>query len=194
MPVRVKREVLGIKGDECDCGRRASILHCNACGSTRVYARSGRLHTHLDGVQGYVEIQFRCQTCGHLFIQDERQYCDAPPVSTALAKLKIQRLAQAVQQGEYLNPEDSIAAQGLATLLEQTGRTIPDEVKAKLAAVQVPEHPSDFTPPNGLTKAEYDVAERAFRLEWAHKKLNGQDTGMSVEEYIKRKLAGEVFE
>jgi hypothetical protein len=57
-----------------------------------------------------------------------------------------------------------------------------------------PERDPNFVPPNGLTRAEYDVADRAFRLEWAQKKLMGQDTGITVEEYVERRLKGELFQ
>lgn len=199
MPTRVRQEVMGIKGDECDCGRRSSIIHCNQCGSTRVYARSGRLHTHLDGSVGYVDIQFRCQTCGHLFISEERKFCDAPPVSAALAKLKIARLAYAQQQGEFLRPKEAEIAQSLTDLLGQPlesmkqKQSITDYSEVKVEPSEPIQEPDGFVIPNGLTREEYNVADRAFRLEWATTKLNGQAPTQTVEEYVERRLKGELF-
>lgn len=199
MVTRVRRDILGFKGDECDCGRRASVLHCNACGSTRIYARSNRQHEHLNGEIKFVENQFKCQTCGHVFIQAERQFCDAPPVSEVLAKLKVQRLAEAAKTGEYLRPKDAKVADALTEMLTQS--TVASHVTASSNEIEAVKEeitsemlPDNFTPPNGLTRSEYDVADRAFRLEWAHLKLAGQDTGISVEEYVERRLKGELFQ
>lgn len=215
MPVKVRREIRGIRGDECDCGRRASIIHCNACGSTRVYARSNREHEFLNGEVKFVAVQFRCQTCGHLFITEERQFCDAPPISEALAKLKVQRLHEAAQRGEYLHPQDTKLAQHLGflptpvdgsetedspVLAEQESILAKAEADIiqkdpSIATVVLPQpHPDDFVPPNGLNKREYNVADRAFRLEWAQKKLLGQAPTKTVEEYVERRLKGELFE
>jgi hypothetical protein len=201
MAVKVRREILGFPGDECDCGRRASILHCNACGSTRIYARSNRPHTHLSGEMKFVDTQYRCQTCGHEFIQEERQFCDAPPISDALARLKVKRLAEAAKRGEYLRPEEQKAADALLqiikdketqiTSVEALEASVSEEIK-KLAD-EAPSSKLDKLP-EGLSQADYDVADRAFRLEWAHLKLAGQDTGISVEEYVERRLKGELFQ
>lgn len=207
----VSHDMLGVKGDECDCGRRWTIRHCPSCGSTRLYTRQNRYHKMLDGSIKLVEKQTRCQSCGHEFIEEERRFCEAPPVGQTLAKLKVQRLAEASARGEYLRPED----QKLADIIDklQTGAlpqtqpkksevietleaSVPDEVKelAKQSFESAPDRVEGFVPPNGLTRDEYNVADRAFRLEWAHKKLMGQDTGITVEEYVTRRLKGELFE
>ena len=198
MPVRVRRDILGIKGDECDCGRRASILHCNACGSTRVYARINRQHTFLDGHSAFVETQYRCQTCGHVFIAEERQFCDAPPVSEALARLKIQRLALAVEQGEYLRPTDAEAAQAVTELLKQPNAPASnDELPVEEVPIEempVFEPSSTETYPNGLTREEYIQAKNVFVSEWVEtRRLVGTTPTKTVEEYVKRRFNGEVL-
>lgn len=206
MTTQVRRDVVGVDGDECTCGRRATVLHCIACGSTRIYARSNRVHEHLDGSSKYVAVQYRCQTCGHLFITDERMFCEAPPVSAALARLKVQRLAQAKARGEFLRPEDQQVADAIEKaqaviskeqeplVVEQSFVKSVDDIQAspeiEAATDSVPrvevEHP-------GLTKAEYDIAERAFRMEWVNQKLAGTPYTIPVEQYVARRLKGEVI-
>lgn len=200
MSTRVRQDVVGIRGDECDCGRRASVLHCNVCGSRRIYARSNRQHLHLDGSIKFVANEFRCQTCGHVFIEEERQFCDAPPISEALAKLKVQRLHEAYQRGEYLRPADAKMAEAIEKAIEahkpqgEPSSSVATNTLSDTSSEATPERDPNFVPPNGLTRAEYDVADRAFRLEWAQKKLMGQDTGITVEEYVERRLKGELFQ
>lgn len=115
----ISKQMLGVKGDECQCGRRATIRHCPSCGSTRVYARSDRIHTYADGSMKKVEVEFRCQGCGHLFVDEERRYCDAPPVGTILASLKVKALHEANKTGEHLRPADKKIADALAAMSEQ---------------------------------------------------------------------------
>lgn len=204
MGARVRDAMMGVKGDECDCGRRASVRHCNSCGSMRVYARQNRHHTFLNGETKAVDVQFRCQSCGHLFVEEERQFCDAPPVSIVLAKLKVQRLAEARKQGEYLNPKEAQLADIVEKIQEhspaqeaefaQVTKDMPSEYVEKLKQVEVDPLPEGFVLPQGLTRVEYDVADRAFRLEWAQKRLMGNDTGLTVQEYVERRLKGELFE
>jgi hypothetical protein len=192
MPARPRKDILGFPGDECNCGRRASVLHCIACGSTRIYARSYRPHTHLNGETKIVETQLRCQSCNHVFIPEERQFCEAPPVSEVLAKLKVRRLAEAKARGEYLNPQEQKVASVLNKIQQQP--TVESQVEDHATAIEPQPQPEGFKPPIGLTREEYSVADRAFRLEWAQLKLSGQDSGMSVEEYVERRLKGELFQ
>jgi hypothetical protein len=109
---------VGVKGDECQCGRRATIRHCPSCGSSRVYARMNRAHVLLDGTKRFVDVQFRCQSCGHLFIDAEREFCEAPPVGPKLAAQKAKALFEAKQSGEYMSPKE---AKMLRTIEALTG-------------------------------------------------------------------------
>ena len=109
----VSNQMIGVTGDECVCGRRATIRHCPECGSFRIYGRSGRLHKHLDGVERLVERQFRCQACTHLFIDAEREYCQAPAVGKKLAQQKVAALHEAAQSGDTLTPTERIAAESI---------------------------------------------------------------------------------
>jgi hypothetical protein len=219
MGMRVRGNNPGIKGDECDCGRRASILHCNACGSTRIYARSARLHTHMNGETKFVETQLRCQTCGHTFIQEERQFCDAPPISEALAKLKVQRLYQARQQGEYLRPSDEKIAELIDKIKEAKDRVAAEEAAETQSEappqvlVEGPpqvlheaqrldpsispqtQQPSDTDEiiPEGLTKQEFFDARTAFISEWTAAKISGASVEVTCQEYIRRRFNGEVL-
>jgi hypothetical protein len=195
MSMRVRGNLAGIKGDQCDCGRRASILHCLACGSTRIYARTGRLHTHMNGETKFVETQLRCQTCGHLFIQDERPFCDAPPVGEKLAAQKVRALAQARKQGEFLRPEDEKLAQildELTTVAPEIATTVEESLKQTVAAQTEPI--TEIKYPNGLNRQEYTEARNFFIAEWAHsKRERGQPPTATVEEYIERRFNGEAI-
>src|SRR5437868_8267488 len=93
----VKSQYIGVKGDECQCGRRATIRHCPVCGSPRIYARLNRLHTLITGEQRFVATQLRCQSCGHLFIEEERALCEAPPIGSVLAAQRVRALHDASQ-------------------------------------------------------------------------------------------------
>lgn len=115
----IQKQMLGVKGDECICGRRATIRHCPSCGSTRIYARSDRVHEYADGSLKKVEIEFRCQGCGHLFVEEERQFCEAPPVGQKLAAQKVRALAEAKEKGEYLRPADKKLADALSAISKQ---------------------------------------------------------------------------
>jgi hypothetical protein len=189
----------GVHGDECNCGRRASIRHCPSCGSARIYAYAHpEYHTNLAGDIELVNQLFRCYGCGHKFIDAERQFCEAPPFGVELAKLKVRRLAEAKQRGEYLRPDE----QKVAEILEKVQEHIQEEpneplpvvkgtVEAEAVVETLPtidlEHP-------GLTQAEYNVAEKAFKLEWVNRRLMGQDTGMKIEDYVARRMKGEIIE
>src|SRR5438445_12380567 len=125
------QRIIGVKGDECNCGRRASVIHCPRCGSSRVYSRLNRKHRMINGEDKFVETQFRCQACSHLFIEEEREWCDAPPITAALALMKQQRLHEASKTNEYLAPNVIAKAQELA------GQEISPEVEALREAQNV---------------------------------------------------------
>jgi hypothetical protein len=127
----VPKHLLGVKGDECQCGRRMSIRHCPACGSSRSYARLNRYHRYLNGDVKLVVTEFRCQTCGHLFVEEEREFCDAPPVSAPLAQQKLKALAEAAQTGEHLNPNDKKLADAVEKLVQKPKQT-PEQVEVRL--------------------------------------------------------------
>ena len=115
----IPKNHLGIKGvDECQCGRRATLMHCTKCGSSRVYARQNRAHTHMNGEVKFVETQFRCQTCGHLFIEAEREFCDAPPVSEALARQKA--LAMRTTEGVAEAIKQTLPPGAIEELIDKT--------------------------------------------------------------------------
>lgn len=127
----VPNHLIGVKGDECQCGRRASVRHCPSCGSSRIYARQRRHHVFVDGSTRLVEVEFRCQTCGHLFVDEEREFCDAPPVGPKLAAQKVKALHEASQTGEYLRPEDQKIADAIKQIEPQ--KVVYDETTLKQA-------------------------------------------------------------
>jgi hypothetical protein len=122
---------IGFKGDECQCGRRATLRHCTSCGSSRTYARHNRLHTLSNGEERFVKIQFCCQACGHEFIEEEREFCDAPPVSAALAQQKLKAMSEANQTGEHLRPNDKKLADAVEKLVQKPKQT-PEQVEVRL--------------------------------------------------------------
>ncbi len=115
----VSSQMLGVRGDECNCGRRSTVRHCPACGSFRVYGRTGRMHKHLNGEVKLVETEFRCQACTHLFIDTEREFCEAPAVGQKLATQRVRALAEARAAGEYLKPAERKAADAIAKALRE---------------------------------------------------------------------------
>jgi hypothetical protein len=124
----VSRQMLGIPGDECICGRRATIRHCPECGSSRIYGRSGRVHKYSDGTEKLVQTEFRCQACTHLFVDEEREFCQAPAVGRNLAMQKVSSLAEAARMGDTLTPTERIIAKNLLKVDEaQTPSTIMTE-------------------------------------------------------------------
>lgn len=72
----------------------------------------------LDGSEKYVEIQFRCMTCGHLYIEEEREFCEAPPVGQVLAAQKAKALYEAKKSGEFLRPAEAKLAQAIETVVD----------------------------------------------------------------------------
>ena len=96
----ISNQMIGIPGDECICGRRSTIRHCPSCGSFRVYGRTGRVHTFASGEQKLVKTEFRCQACTHLFVDEEREFCEAPAVGKKLAAQKVAALHEAARTGD----------------------------------------------------------------------------------------------
>lgn len=233
--MRVPSRLVGVKGDECQCGRRASIRHCTVCGSPRIYARMNRLHVFVSGEKKWVETEFRCQGCGNLFIEEEREFCEAPPISSVLAQQRIKAIFDAKQSGEYLRPLDAQIAESVGALLtsdqqdpkkafdllvyqlrieyvdrkaagEVMTLTMEQHVEARLKQLNVkppingeaPVIPDEVVKP--LTQPIDDsqpdsvpVEERSIRLEWGRKKLAGRVVP-DIEDYVRRRLAGELFE
>lgn len=95
----------GVKGDDCQCGRRFTIRHCPKCGSTRTYCYSQEQTIERAGVLVKVRL-FRCVPCGHRYTDEDREFCDAPPINVALANQKIQALAEANRENEPMNEKD----------------------------------------------------------------------------------------
>jgi hypothetical protein len=234
MPLPAK--YIGVHGDECQCGRRASVRHCISCGSVRIYARMERMHTLASGEKRFVDVQFRCMSCGHLFIEIEREFCEAPPVSAALARQRIKAIHDASQTGEYLNPSDVKIADAIQALMpasqedpklaydkliyhlrveyadrkaggEQMNLTMDQHVEARLKELNVKPPQQGQTleiptvvqqaiaKPPDLADPQHDAIpaeERSIRLEWGRKKLAGRSLP-DVEDYVRRRLAGELF-
>jgi hypothetical protein len=128
----IAKEVIGVQGDECQCGRRATVRHCIRCGSTRIYARMDRLHTFKNGSQKYVPIQLRCQGCGLLFVEEEREFCDAPPVGPKLAAQKVRALQEASLADERLTPMERVAAASLMKAIK--GGASVEEAKPTMSS------------------------------------------------------------
>lgn len=59
--------------------------------------------------------------CGHLYVDEEREFCSAPPVGQKLAQERLRAIAEAKLQGNYLRPGDERIANSLAKVAEQTG-------------------------------------------------------------------------
>lgn len=120
-------QIIGVKGDECQCGRRATIRHCPSCGSTRTYARMNKLHKCLDGEFRHADTEYRCQSCGHLYIEEERQFCEAPPVGQKLASQRVKAIHEADKKGEHLRPTDKKIADAIRALTPELIGSYPDQ-------------------------------------------------------------------
>jgi hypothetical protein len=174
----VPAHLRGIKGDECQCGRRASVRHCPVCGSSRLYAFSNeQWREKLDG-SGAERVRLsRCISCAHRFTDAEREFCDAPPISTALATLKLKALQDAKAQGEYLRPNDEKIASAIEQLLVPTSKVDMAKAHKDLVfrlTIEYADKRADLAkelgmPANKLKEAGLDLTE-------------------SVEEYIQRRL------
>lgn len=115
--MRISSNLIGVKGDECQCGRRQTIAHCPVCGSTRRYARANRMHKFANGEERYVKTEFRCMTCGNEYVDEERFLCEAPPIGAKLAMQRVRAIAEAQQQGEILNPKEAKIAKAIDTIV-----------------------------------------------------------------------------
>jgi hypothetical protein len=76
-----------------------------------------RVHTFKDGTQQYVPIQLRCQGCGKLFVEAEREFCDAPPVGPKLAAQKARALQEAKRNGESFSPREAKLIKAIETIV-----------------------------------------------------------------------------
>jgi len=127
----VPQHLLGVTGDECQCGRRASVRHCPFCGSSRIYGYVPQFVRQPDNTFKELKL-FRCMSCGGRFEDWEREHCDAPPISRALAQQKVRALSEASKTGEYLNPNDKEAAKAINELLVETHKELTDNELRKL--------------------------------------------------------------
>lgn len=184
----------------------------------------------------YVEIEFRCQRCGHLFIEEEREFCDAPPTTTALARQKIQAIHESSKTGEYLSPIDKNLANALNDIIGTQPQSQEERENARKIIIMklrgayadmilveaeklgisfqeakdrgvITESMEDFVnrnmaeliqlQPTVVSQDEpvedNSTKEREFRLDWARKKLAGKQPTATVDEYVQRRLAGELF-
>jgi hypothetical protein len=147
--MRVPHYNVGIKGDECQCGRRASIVHCPFCGSTRRYARKNRMHRMLDGTDKFVKAEYCCMTCAHEYIEEEREFCEAPPIGEKLAKQKAKALDEAGKT--EFTPTEKTAAEAVLKML-RSGTPL-EEIK---------------TPPPALTEEERNKMVTELKREHLH--------------------------
>ena len=177
----VPKNHIGFKGDECQCGRRASLLHCTKCGSSRLYARRNRLHKLPDGTAKLVEIERVCQTCGHCFIDVEREFCEAPPVGEVLlrikASLKASQLASELPQqtlDELLAP---ISPPNANSNLSPTASSTPNEAPSE-ASEAIAQTPEEL-----MRSWRYTL-----KCEYADKVVAGFQHTETMNEYVERRL------
>ena len=150
--------IIGIKGDECQCGRRASVRHCPVCGSSRLYGYSNPQYIEKDDGTFEAAKLYRCLGCGEKFQDSQREFCEAPPVSKALAAQKVKALHEASKTGEYLNPTDKKAADAINELLVETHKELTDTELRNL----------DF----------------AFRRMWVDQRMKAKQNGQKFDENV----------
>lgn len=113
----IPSHLVGLHGDECQCGRRKSVRHCPSCGSARVYGYAREQIRTNDKTGQLEQVRlFRCMSCSHRFTDAEREFCDAPPISTKLAAQKIAAIHAAAHQGAALTPDEQRIANVVDTL------------------------------------------------------------------------------
>lgn len=81
---------IGVEGDCCRCGRRASLRHCPSCGSFQVKPRPSATTIVVDpdnpnGPRKVIE-RFICTRCRMIFDDGARKYCEALKYETKLDK------------------------------------------------------------------------------------------------------------
>lgn len=194
-PLRLR----AVKGDECQCGRRATVRHCPGCGSTRLYAYAPRIVRDSSGKNTLTEGLCRCLGCGRVFTEPEREFCDAPPVTTALAALKVKRLHEALSSGknEYLDPNVVLKAQEIG------GQKPSPVVKAIAETEEISTVDYSLTQEEGeaidkaaneaLKKPDAWEAKKAFLREWTLARDAGRKVP-SFKEFEERRLKGELVE
>ena len=100
-------------------------------------------------------------SCAHPFQDSDREYCDAPPISRALAVQKVKALHEASKTGEYLNPDDKKAADAINELVTK--------------APQAPQELSD----SELGKMDFQL-----RNIWVDKRLAAKQNGQKFDETV----------
>jgi transposase-like protein len=67
---------VGVEGDCCRCNRRASIIHCPACGSFKCVYKASLSSMSSSGER---VSRFKCSKCGMVFEEvDWKTHCEAP--------------------------------------------------------------------------------------------------------------------
>lgn len=132
----ISKHHIAIRGDECQCGRRKSVLHCPFCGSTQVrtYANP-RFHKHLNGDVKEVASLRHCNACGKNFTDDEREFCNATPIGAADAARKLQILAEA--ESSPNQTQDQRTASTTAKALLDALRQVQQPSAAETHALEV---------------------------------------------------------
>ena len=154
----------GVKGDECQCGRRASVRHCPSCGSARLYGYARpEYYKDKNGNVTLVEKLFRCQSCSLRFVDEDREFCEAPPFGSILAAQRVKALKDAEKSGEYIRPEHREALKAINNLL-------PKELLV--------ETPREFT------DTELRNLDFTLRREWVRLRMNAKQNGQKFDETV----------
>lgn len=196
----------GVKGDECSCGRRASVRHCPVCGSSRLYTYAmPQWHTRLDGTTIRVDRLTRCLSCSHRFEEEDRQFCEAPPPTQKLAEQRARVLAEELaktnpQRAQELMHQGNITPQ---TVAKAENESITDQIDVSQSpsvavqeinyALQQEAEQDKTIPFEEKQKVVASRMEALLQKEWAFAKLRGKTLTPTIEEYIERRLKGELF-
>lgn len=161
----------GFVGDMCQCGRRASLIHCPTCGSSSNRARHNRLHKHMDGQIKFVDVELVCNLCGVTFVHEDRKFCNATPIGIQDATRKLHMLAEAASSPN-LTPDQQTAASTAKKLLGEIGAlgSRPDEIRALKKLAQIAEvtpevQHRDFVNMLYVIKGEYNDSCRMYKEE-----------------------------
>jgi hypothetical protein len=124
---------VGVDGDRCSCGRRASLRHCPSCGSFMVKFRpSARISRQTEeGSWQFIE-RYTCTRCGFVFEDSLRKSCEAPVYMTKQQRLVVTAVQVKSAQGLPLNLQERQVLRAFDTLTNRFRAEIP--VDAAFAA------------------------------------------------------------
>jgi hypothetical protein len=103
----IPQSYVGVDGDRCSCGRRASLRHCPSCGSFMVKFRPSARISRLTELGSWQLVErYTCTRCGFVFEDALRRSCEAPVYMTKQQRLVVAAVQAKSAQGLPLNLQE----------------------------------------------------------------------------------------